>query len=182
MESLMQHLRESNPEEYEKLQRLREEDPPAFQRWLAKRRDDLVRRQFLSGMNEMPRFREFMQHLSPEERDQMARRLTEAMGRGKASPVRARHPRIEAMETNLQRQLEEYRRAPGEAKEAHRDEIRITVAELFDLREEQRARHIAEAEERVQKLRQVLAERRARRDEIIERRLMELTEGDPLAW
>jgi hypothetical protein len=53
---------------------------------------------------------------------------------------------------------------------------------LFDQREQMRAARLADMEKKLNELRAAMEERKARRDDIIEKRLHELTGDDTLAW
>ncbi|MCX7817605.1 MAG: hypothetical protein N2652_00060 [Kiritimatiellae bacterium] len=70
-----------------------------------------------------------------------------------------------------------YREAAAEQRPAIRNEIRRLVTIAFDLREAERRDRLARIEKELQKLKRELEQRRAARDEMIERKVREILEG-----
>ena len=71
----------------------------------------------------------------------------------------------------------------GEPTEAQLTSLREALGQLFDLREDMRKEEITQLEKRITELKAGLADRRAGKTEIVERRLKELLkESDPLGW
>jgi hypothetical protein len=182
LDRLLRHMQEQNPEEFAEMQRLRKENPDEFNRRLRARRDTIRRERVMDGLSEMPRLREFMQSLTPEQREEVARRFSEATHRGAKRMKEMSDPRVRELELSVSRQARAYREAPAEEQPNLRNEMHNTIAELFDAREAQRAGQVQEAEQRLEQLRHALETRAAKREQIIERRVNELTDGDLLKW
>jgi len=79
---------------------------------------------------------------------------------------------------------QQYRRAgDDDSRDAIRAEMRGALDELFDLREAEKRAHLERMARELERLRAVIAERRENKDEIVERRLLELTgERETLEW
>lgn len=61
--------------------------------------------------------------------------------------------------------------------------LRESLGQLFDLREDMRREEITSLEKRITELKAGLSDRRARKGEIVDRRVKELlSESDPLGW
>jgi hypothetical protein len=182
LDRLMGHLRETDPEAFEELQRLREEDPRGFRRELKGRRDHLRREQFMASLREFPDLHETFLNMTPEERERFGDQLRKSMD-GKRRRMENRiDPRVHEMEKEVRNLAQAYHEAPEENREGVKAEIQGTLEEIFDAREVQRANQVKQAEKRLEKLKSALESRTANREQIIERRMLELTEGDPLAW
>ena len=69
---------------------------------------------------------------------------------------------------------EQARVAPPEEREAAQKKLRESLSRLFDLREESRLREVAELKRRVEGLEKAMAERKANKDRIVEKRRREL--------
>jgi hypothetical protein len=68
-------------------------------------------------------------------------------------------------------------------KEKAKKNVRVSLAQVFDLQQQRRTREIAKIEERLGKLKDVLKKRETAKDSIIDRRLESLTGGvDELGW
>ncbi|MBN1268830.1 MAG: hypothetical protein JXB04_04525 [Kiritimatiellae bacterium] len=145
------------------LERLQARSPGEFERLQTLRRDD----------PEAFR-RALVQRLSKE-------RMKGGWHRG--GPGRISSPEIDRLEKESREMGRAYRAAAtAEEKTAIRDDLRAKLEALFDLRERERAQHIAEIEKHLAELKGALEGRAARRDQIIGHRLLQLTEGEGLAW
>jgi hypothetical protein len=179
----MRRMAKEHPEDFQALMEARERDPAEFQRMLRSRRDRLRTRRFLSGMGELPRFRDYVQSLSPEEREQLNERILQFLARQGISPDRTLDdPEKKRWEAEAQELARRYHQAPPEEREAIKVQLRSRLTQAFDEAESARRRQIIKIEARLEELKRVLAQREADRDQIIDRRLLELTDGDPLAW
>lgn len=173
----MNQMQQAHPEDYERLMQLKETDPEAFQAELRARRDRLRNRNLEAGMAEMPRFREMMEEMPPEERKNMAERFSRIMRSQYKHPGHDNR-QVAAGEQKTRELAKAYRAAPEAEKETLRAELRTQIEQVFALRDAQNQRQIDEAEKHLQRLKDALGKRREFRNEIVERRLRELTEGD----
>lgn len=174
----MVRMRDQHPAEYERLMHLQEQDPEAFRAELRVRRDQLRNRNLEEGMEEMPRIREVMEGMPPEERDRMAERFSRMVRSQSQRPTPATR-QINAGERKSQDLARAYREAPEGEREAILAQLRAQVEEVFVLREEHHQRQIEEAEKNLTRLKNALDSRREHRGQIVERRLQELTRGGP---
>lgn len=93
------------------------------------------------------------------------------------------NPEIQALQKETMEMSKAYSQATDEAaKKQLRTELRQKLEVLFDLREKERKEHIQRIEADLANLKKSLDERQQNREQIIERRLQELTEGDGLRW
>jgi hypothetical protein len=173
----MNQMQQTHPEDHARLMQLKETDPEAFQAELRTRRDRLRNRNLEAGMAEMPRFREMMEEMPPEEREDMAERFSRMMRSQYKHPGRD-HRQVAAAEQKTRELAKAYQAAPEVEKDTLRAELRTQIEQVFALRDEQNQRQIEEAEKNLQRLKDTLGKRRGLRKEIVERRLRELTEGD----
>jgi len=99
-------------------------------------------------------------------------------------PERARHVEaIEALERQAHRLADEIRGASESSRAPMKEKLRAVLAELFDRREEDRGDEISRLERRIADLKAGIQERRARKDEIVQRRMNELLGADdPMRW
>lgn len=174
-------LREKRPEEYEQLIRLREADPAAFRDQLHNR---LREERFRDRLKDHPGVYERLKDLPPEERDW----LMHGAPRGPQGPwqqwrERRVSPEIAKLEKETRETGRRYREVQtDEERTKLRADLHAKLEELFDLREAERAKKIEQIEKQLASLRGTLETRKAQREQIIDRRLQELTDGDTLAW
>ncbi len=181
VERWLERLRAKNPQEFERLQKLREEDPEAFSRALHSR---LREERAMASLREFPKLQEFIRSLPPSERQQIFRKMAGQEGPGgpRGFPPKM-NPQIRDLERETMALSKKYRDSTDDAeKETVRAELKTKLGVLFDLRETERRAHVERIEKDLANLKQGLADRQARREEIIERRLAELTDGDDLRW
>ncbi len=161
IQRLMQHWKERNPEEFERMKALREQDPEAFRRELEVKLQE-----------------------AREARGQ-GRRFMEEMG-GRGGPGGEREPmspEMRAAENKIRQIAQAWRKASTEEEKARlAAELKGALNTMFDQREQMRATRLADMEKKLNELRAAMEERKARRDDIIEKRLHELTGDDTLAW
>ena len=144
----LDHLKEKDPDEYARLQKLRETSPDEFRQALHEKLKQERSRYQLGRHNRPP--------ISPE----------------------IAQLEKETMDISIQ-----YRQTTdSNQKEKIREELRQKIETLFDLREKNRQEHIRRIEADLTHLKKSVQERQAHRDEIIERRLQELTDADGLKW
>jgi hypothetical protein len=178
----MERLSTRNPQEYERLQKLRAEDPEAFRHALHSR---LREERAMAGLRDLPKLKEFIRSLSPEERDEVLRRFAAPPG-GRGGPhgfQPGMNPEIRDLERETMELSKAYRESADAAqKEKIRTDLKTKLGALFDLRESERQAHVEQIEKDLANLKNSLTDRQARREEIIERRLTELTDGDALRW
>ena len=187
LERFMGQLAQENPEEFARLKKLREQDPGRLHEILQGRRDQLRAQQLLKGLAELPRFREVIESLNPEERAQLQEKFRRFVG-GKMDgrktmrrPQNDRRPGKES-ENQLRQLTRKFREAPEDEKEELRVQIRSNIETSFEQGEAERRRNIEEVEGRLEKLKKILSTRAQNREQIIERRRLELTDGDPMKW
>jgi hypothetical protein len=143
-------LKEKQPEEYERLQKLRETNPDEFRQELHEKL-----------MQEKMRF---------GSRD----------GRHGRPPM---NPEIMKLENEALDLSKTYRQTTDAAqKEQIGKDLRQKLEVLFDLREKDRQELIRRIEADLANLKESVDQRQKNRDQIIDRRLKELTEGDGLRW
>ena len=148
----LERMKEKNPEEYGKLQALREKDPEQFRQAL---HDKLKQ--------EKMRFRS---------RD----------GRG-GPPPPPMNPEIVTIEKETMEMSRAYREESDAArKEQIRKDIRAKLEVLFELRGKDRQELVNRIEADLARLKKSIEERQAHRDQIIDRRLQDLTDGAGLKW
>lgn len=181
VEQWLNNLRKSNPEDFERLRQLRRDDPHAFMQEIQGR---IGRERIRLFLEQHPEVRSIVEKLPESERNQLFSALME-----NAPKHRQRHgdaPKeereIRALEEATHHLATKYRKAPEEEKAALREELRTKLAESFDRKEALQRSHVEKTEAKITNLKAGLEKRQANRDAIIDKRLVELTEGDPLAW
>ncbi len=182
LDRLMNHLREADPKAFEELQRLRKEDPRAFRRHLKERRDHLRREEFMDSMAEFPPLLEAIEKMPSDQREMLRERLQGALDVEKRRVGNRTDLQVRKLEKELRQKAEAYRNVQEAEQDGAKEEIRASLEKIFDAREALRARQVEEAEKRLEKLKKAMASRASNREKIMERRLLELTDGDPLAW
>jgi len=110
-------------------------------------------------------------------RDRLARLRTE-------DPEKARLvERIDALERQSRKLADQIRGAPEAEQGALKDSLHSVLADLFDRREEDRRDEIARLERRLTDLKAGIEDRRARKEQIVRRRMTELLEDEEsLRW
>lgn len=161
IQQLMQHWKNKNPEEFERMQKLREEDPQAFRQALQRKLENARRER---GMGP-PDGGEFGRRIGPDGGDLEG------------------NPRMRESEEQIRKLAQAWRDATTEDEKARAKEaLQAELSKAFDLREAARAERLVHMEKKLNELRAVMEERRAQREAIIEKRLRELTSGEKLAW
>jgi hypothetical protein len=169
LQRFLEILRQQNPQEFDRLKSLRESDPAAFRKELHER---LQQERDKRGLQGGP---------GAGLREQMGRRMMEG-GPG-PDGMNVRSPEIDRLEKATHDLAQSYRKATGDAEKARlQGELKQTLEQAFDLREQLRRERFEQTEARLRKVREMMEQRQAQRDAIIDRRLKELTEGEKLAW
>lgn len=177
----LERMKARNTGDFERLHKMREEDPKGFRGVLRQR---LTSERVLARLREHPKVYEFLMALPEQERDEVLRKLTPSVPFGGPG----RRPEMMNPEIReLEKQALDVSRACREARDdaekaAIRDDLRAKLGQLFDLRENERKGHIERIEHELSDLKKTLDDRQAHRDEIIARRLEQLTEGEKLGW
>ena len=110
-------------------------------------------------------------------------KMKDRMRRGPHGRMQPVNPKIQRMEEEVGQISHAYREASDPAqKEQLRRDLRAKLEALFDLREKGRQEHIQRIQEDLAQLKATLDQRLKNRDQIIDRRLQELTESDGLRW
>jgi hypothetical protein len=147
----LDRMKEKNPEEYDKLQKLRETSPEQFRQAL---HDKLKQEKTRSRLHD-----------------------------GRHGPPPPLNPEIVKLEKETMEISRGYRETTDEAQKTQiRKDLRGKLEVLFELREKDRQELIRRIETDLARLKKSVDERRNHRDQIIERRLQELTDGDGLRW
>jgi len=181
LDQWMDRMKQDHPADFERLHKMREENPEGF-RWALHQR--LRRERVLQSLRDHPKVFEFLMSLPEQERNQVLLKLAQAQGpRGPHGPPDIMNPDILRLETEARQLSRSYHESADEtARQKMREDLRQRLEALFDLRETERAAQIQRIETDVAKLRKTLEDRKAHREEIIDRRLQELTDGDALRW
>jgi hypothetical protein len=174
LQRFLEVLSEQNPEEFDRLKKLRDEDPEAFRKELHQRLQKERERRGLPGGRGL-------EQPSPEERGRLGRH--QQTGGPGPEGMNVRSPETDRLEQKSRDLAQAYRLSTDEAEKARlQAELKTNLAESFDLREKMRRERFAQMENRIKKVRELMEQRQAQREEIINRRLKELTEGEKLAW
>lgn len=176
----LNNLRVRDPDEYARLTELRMKDPDKFHAEMYKK---LRHQQTLEVLDKNPRFKQVFDQLPEEERTRITELISQpVMKKGPGKHGRP-NPEIEKMEAETGELARMYQEAPDAVeKQKIKDTIRSKLEALFDLRQKDREQMIARMEKKMADLRRNLDEKKGRREEIIDRRLKDLTGDDPLAW
>ena len=154
------------------------DEPPPVDRWLdhlkVKKPEEYMRLQKLRKEDPSEFNRVLHEHLWREQTKMGMREFRH----GKQPPM---NPEIRKLEEETDQMSRAYRETTDPEKQKQfRVELRMKVQALFDLRETERLEHIQQIEADLANLKTTLDQRRKNRDQIIERRLKELTDGDRL--
>ena len=192
----LQKLQQENPEEFAALQKLRKEDPMAFRRAMHER---LLKQRLKDAVEEYPQLQQAFMSMPEEERMEALKKLTFIAGppgmrhggqgpKGQQGGMRGGPgPERDSATRQLEDQSGALARAYREAsdpaeKEKILADLRGKLEQIFDAREQERLQHIDRAEKEMARLKEMLENRRARKAEIIDRRLKDLTEDNSLKW
>lgn len=178
----MEQLRASDPVEFERLSALQKDNPAAFRDEL---REKLQRKAIEQNFEGMPRVREHLENLSPDEREELFQRVIHAgrsfrEGPGRPDPEKA--ARMRELQEKGRELARQYREAGEEDRPAIADRLRAQLIEEFDAKESEKAKRLEFFEKQVSQLRQELENRANSREKIIDRRLREMLETDELRW
>jgi len=132
--------------------------------------------------NEPETFRRLNQMQGSGQREEAQRVLADASVRMREmNDLKTRDPKAYERVAELRRLeregnelAEQARRAPPEEKDAASKKLQENLGKQFDLREDQRVREIAELKRRVEALEKALADRKAGKEKIVDKRRREL--------
>jgi len=132
--------------------------------------------------NEPNTFRMVSEMQASNRREEMMHVLAEAAPRMREmESLKQRDPKgyekmleMRRLDRESQTQAEAARRAAPEERDAASKKLKETLEKLFDLREELRVRELAELKRRVEALEKAVADRKATKDRIVEKRRREL--------
>ena len=177
----MERMRDRDPERFERMCEMRDKDPDGFRGVLRQR---LTTERTLAKLKNCPTVYEALMSLPEAEREQVLRDLAPSAPFGGPGGRPARmNSQIREMERDTLEMSRAFRTAKDEAEKSKiRDDLRAKLGEVFDLREQERRSHFERIQKDVSELQKTLADRQAHRNEIIARRLEQLTEGEKLGW
>ncbi len=172
----MSSLREVDPEEYERLREMRENAPVAFRVELRRRIAEARTMDHIRA--EHPDFYEYLRGLDREERDRLGQLLHHVAHRD--GPPRAMQRRAARAEWEHNEQvraaLTDWQTAETEAEAEERAAVlEESIATVFDERTEQQRQQIAELEQQIERLQELLSAREERREHWIGRIMEQLT-------
>lgn len=174
----MNRLEKRNPDEFRRYQDMRLRDPEGFRRELAGR---LGRERLQKAVQAHPRLQAFLESLPEQERVEILISLGRAL-RPEGPPPPDEGP-IETGQGEIARLAREFQTTTDPAqRERIRADLKARLGALFDAREQRRTEHIQRIQAELARLQGMLESRRGNRDEIIERRLQELTGDESLKW
>jgi len=181
----LEMLKKRNPEEFEKMRKLREENPEEFRQILHQRLQDMRLRG--GELKDHPRVLDALKNLPPEDREWVLQRLQQpnfggGPGRDRGGVSDFKHvssPEIARGEETARALVKKYQEAPNDsARASAKEELRVSLSGLFDLREKTRSDQLRQIEEKFSKIRNHLNERMANREAIIDAHLEELLTGE----
>ncbi|NKB25381.1 MAG: hypothetical protein GKR87_13595 [Kiritimatiellae bacterium] len=172
----MEKLKERNPEEYARVQQLRQDDLQAFREELRHRLDQ---RRFDAARHHDADFQERFKDLPPEMQERLENRFRDR-------PLKksdGQYPEIKKLHQKTKQLSKDHRKTMDtDKREEIKAELKTTLEELFDMREAKRTKKLEALEKNIQHQKKNMEKRKGQRNEIIERRLQKLTDGDPLEW
>ncbi|NCC50428.1 MAG: hypothetical protein EOM20_04345 [Spartobacteria bacterium] len=189
----LNQLQQDQPEEYEKMKRMLAENPRQFHAILRNRVQQQRVRQALAAY---PSLLEAYTTLDPQDQKVLVEILYQ--------PPHQRDPQDRNSRKKHRKKLREQRNADNELTELDADtkelaaayhttediqareqitsELRAKLEQLFDLRNQDRIDQIQKLETKISALKERMELRDSRRDQIVERRLEELTQDPGLKW
>lgn len=190
VEKWLDHVQETDPTEYDRLMQLRRDDPEAFRDEVRMRLKEHMKKRFgergrdgfgppdapdrPSGEPGARAPRGGRQPGGNFDREGMP-------GRGRGRFQREQNPEIAALEQKVQELTREYHKAEKNGKDAARAELKNTLTRLFDLREQERIDQLEHMREELKRFQDILDKRQSMRDDIIGRRLEQITNPE-LSW
>lgn len=143
-------------------------DPEAVKAWLQQNEPNTYKAYAdAQAANRQPEATRILIEAAPRMREMESMKQRDPKGYEKAVEMHR-------LERESQGLADAARRAPPEEREAHSKKLKETLDKLFDLREEMRARELAELKRRVEALEKAVADRKASKDRIVEKRRREL--------
>lgn len=183
IQRFLDKLQEDDPQEYERLLELRENDPEAYRQALRERmRDAREQRGGMRDAREQRGMRDGGGAPGPRDEDRLDgppdrdRRRHHEQSRGmRGGDWKAPNPEMEKVDASVREITKKLRNAPPEEQEELRGELKAALEKGFDLRQQMRKDRLTEMEKRVEHIKNILDKRASQRDEIIQRRLDEIT-------
>ncbi len=172
----MASLREVDPEEYERLREMRENAPVAFRVELRRRITEARTMDHIRA--EHPGFYEYLSGLDREERDRLGQLLHHVAHQDGPPRAMQRRMALTEWENNIQVRaaLADWQAAETEEEAEERvAALREAIAGVFDERTEQQRAQIAELEQQVGRLQELVSAREERREHWIDRIMQQLT-------
>lgn len=172
----MSSLREVDPEEYERLREMRENAPVAFRVELRRRIAEARTMDHIRAAH--PGFYEYLSGLDREERDRLGQLLHHVAHED--GPPRAMQRRMALTEWENNEQVRAARNdwqaaETEEEAEERAATLRQSIARVFDERTEQQRAQIAELEQQVRRLHELVSAREEQREHWIDRIMQRLT-------
>jgi len=188
----LDRLRKNNPEEYEKMKQMKEEDPEQFHTLL---RNRVQRQRFKQALKAYPALRDTYDTLSAEDQNHLIDTLYRPpQKRGSRNRTknrtkkqkRNRNPQrkeIKELDKETRQIAQNYHASEDEQeRQLMRNELRIKLEKQFTIRNQDRLTHIQELEGKLTALKERMALRKSQEEQIITRRLEELTQDPDLKW
>lgn len=167
VEQVMKRIKQRNPEEFERLNKLRQEDPEAFRKAL-KDRLDKAHWGGRAGSNKV------VATVAPGERDQ-GQGVQHARNPGGNDGAR-RNAELNKCEQDIRALAESYKRASPDEQKMLQADLKKKISETFELREKLRQEAIQRVEAQLTKLKKEATLGKAKREAVVESRFKELTE------
>lgn len=172
------NLKETDPQEYDRLLNLRDNDPEAYRRALRERLRDARERRGMRDGNATPGAGP--RHPGRQDGADWSRQGRHGQGDMRMDDRRPPNPEIEKAEAAVRELARKLRNAESAEEQARlRDELKVAIGKGFDLHQQARKERLEEMEKRVEHIKSILDERTAKRDEIIQARLDEITAKGP---
>lgn len=182
LEQWFEQLKEQDPQEYERLMIMREEDPEQFREVLKSR---IKRHRAKDRFKDFPELQQALEQMPPERRRECLKRLS-SLQQGRP-PHGGKHefsnPEINKLEQQSRKLARQVKQAKTpEEQEVLEAQLHELLNRIFDMKTQQRSKMVGHIEKQLEKLQQSLQRREEYRNEIIGRRMRELTEDDSMKW
>ena len=176
IEAWLERLKNKDPEEYERLNRLRENKPEAFRTALrARLREERTRQSF----KDFPQIAEALKNMSPEDRQRFLNRFGSRQGGGRLEE-RPDIPR--ELHQQIRKLAEAY--ALTDNADLHADiraQLKARLGQMHQARQQARIDHLQKIEKQLEKLRSSIEEDQGNREAFIEQQLNRILKPTSLA-
>ena len=184
LKSLMEHLKQERPAEYERLNKLRADNPEKFREALRSRLQELRKRLPDGGALARP------EAGTPPRGDAQAARgkgdrgaKPDARSRAAAEVPHPISPEAQELQDHLRKLVTSYHAAKtDDERKAVENRIRETLSRSFEQRDRDRAQRIERMEQDLNRLREETNARKQNREDIINRKLDEVLGRAKNAW